>query len=287
MAEDAGLIADCRGFEIRYGPGTGWICLELQRLYQRYAAELEKTLRSAAPSEAPADPQKEQWFHRHLCDPSAPLSGGSPAVLTAVTELLDRILATKPDTVAEYRSLAIPHARKVSFSRTRPMKEALAANLLDLLAWLEHCRVAIRDLKPDNLLISGDVGRYPTFLASAKEYSIGLIDLETALICPAKAKGSFRQPQLGGTPTYATPSHFLPNRLLKRCYSDLEQVFFLQDWHAVVAIIFAVVTGKRLFTKSAGFYPELIEALTLQRNRERQATITAELLDIVGGANAL
>lgn len=32
---------------------------------------------------------------------------------------------------------------------------------------------------------------------------------------------------------------------------------------------------------------ELIDALTLRRNRERQAAITAELLDIVGGANAL
>ena len=37
-------------------------------------------------------------------------------------------------------------------------------------------------------------------------------------------------------------------------------------------------------TENAG---EMIEALTLQRNRERQSAITSELLDIVGGANAL
>jgi len=37
-------------------------------------------------------------------------------------------------------------------------------------------------------------------------------------------------------------------------------------------------------TQNAG---ELISALTLRRNRERQAAITSELLDIVGGANAL
>jgi hypothetical protein len=201
-------------------------------------------------------------------------------VLTAATELLDRVLATRPDAVAEYRSLAIPHARRVSFGRTRPMKESLAANLLDLLAWLARCRVAIRDLKPDNLLVSGDISRYPTFLASAREYSIGLIDLETAVICRAQARGSFRQPQLGGTPTYATPSHFLPNRLLERCYPDLEQIFYLQDWHAVVAIVFAVVTGKRLFARSAGLFPELIEALN------RASDAGASLTDVFRIQNA-
>ena len=37
-------------------------------------------------------------------------------------------------------------------------------------------------------------------------------------------------------------------------------------------------------TKNAG---ELIDALTLQYNKARQAAITTELLDIVGGAEAL
>ncbi len=37
-------------------------------------------------------------------------------------------------------------------------------------------------------------------------------------------------------------------------------------------------------TKSAG---EMIDALTLQFNKARQAAITKELLDIVGGAEAL
>ena len=46
----------------------------------------------------------------------------------------------------------------------------------------------------------------------------------------------------------------------------------------------ARMTSMTAATKNAG---ELVDALTLQRNRERQAAITAELLDIVGGANAL
>jgi F-type H+-transporting ATPase subunit gamma len=46
----------------------------------------------------------------------------------------------------------------------------------------------------------------------------------------------------------------------------------------------ARMTSMTAATENAA---ELIDALTLRRNRERQAAITAELLDIVGGANAL
>jgi F-type H+-transporting ATPase subunit gamma len=46
----------------------------------------------------------------------------------------------------------------------------------------------------------------------------------------------------------------------------------------------ARMTSMTAATDNAG---ELIDFLTLRRNRERQAAITAELLDIVGGANAL
>ncbi|MBD3382490.1 MAG: ATP synthase F1 subunit gamma [candidate division Zixibacteria bacterium] len=57
----------------------------------------------------------------------------------------------------------------------------------------------------------------------------------------------------------------------------------------VLADSFASEHGTRMIamgsaTKNAG---ELIEFLTLQRNKARQATITNELLDIVGGAEAL
>ena len=46
----------------------------------------------------------------------------------------------------------------------------------------------------------------------------------------------------------------------------------------------ARMSSMRAATKNAG---EMIDALTLQRNRERQAAITQEISEIVGGANAL
>jgi len=68
----------------------------------------------------------------------------------------------------------------------------------------------------------------------------------------------------------------LPLYLRNRVYMTLMEAFTSE--HA------ARMTSMTAATDNAG---ELIESLTLQRNRERQAAITAELLDIVGGANAL
>ena len=68
----------------------------------------------------------------------------------------------------------------------------------------------------------------------------------------------------------------LPLYLRNRIYMTLMEAFTSE--HA------ARMTSMTAATDNAG---ELIESLTLQRNRERQAAITAELLDIVGGANAL
>ena len=68
----------------------------------------------------------------------------------------------------------------------------------------------------------------------------------------------------------------LPLYLRNRVFMTLSEAFTSE--HA------ARMTSMSAATENAG---ELIDALTLQRNRERQAAITSELLDIVGGANAL
>ncbi len=68
----------------------------------------------------------------------------------------------------------------------------------------------------------------------------------------------------------------VPLYLRNRVFMTLSEAFTSE--HA------ARMTSMTAATENAG---ELIDYLTLKRNRERQASITAELLDIVGGANAL
>jgi F-type H+-transporting ATPase subunit gamma len=68
----------------------------------------------------------------------------------------------------------------------------------------------------------------------------------------------------------------LPLYLRNRVFMTLAEAFTSE--HA------ARMTSMSAATQNAG---EMIDALTLQRNRERQTAITSELLDIVSGANAL
>ena len=68
----------------------------------------------------------------------------------------------------------------------------------------------------------------------------------------------------------------LPLYLRNRVFMTLAEAFTSEHAARMVSMSAA--------TENAG---EMIESLTLQRNRERQSGITADLLDIVGGANAL
>ncbi|MCF8079471.1 MAG: hypothetical protein K9K88_09350 [Desulfobacterales bacterium] len=267
MAEDARLIDDCGGFEIRFGVEHTWICLEIQNLYRKFANMLRSGM-SEADRRAVGAHQEKEWFYLRLIDPSAELRGGSDGAARAAGELLTHLFESGKKSVVAYRGIARPHAEQICFNRTHLIKEALSSNLMDLLAWLEQRRVALRDLKPDNLLVCGEPARYPGFLKSAGDFSIGLIDLETAVFCPTDGNSRPAQPQLGGTPTYATPSHFLPNKILERIYPDLWEVFFLQDMHAVVGIIFRVVTARGLFPKSSELFPEFLQALKESSSRQ-------------------
>jgi F-type H+-transporting ATPase subunit gamma len=72
-------------------------------------------------------------------------------------------------------------------------------------------------------------------------------------------------------------------------FGDLMPKYALTKMVTILADSFASEHGTRMMamgsaTKNAG---EMIEALTLQYNKARQAAITKELLEIVGGADAL
>jgi F-type H+-transporting ATPase subunit gamma len=107
------------------------------------------------------------------------------------------------------------------------------------------------------------------------------VDLQFLPIEPVDTQAE-RQAAPGGKDYIWEPSQAALYRLLLPLY--LRNRIFMTLSEAFTSEHAARMTSMSAATENAG---EMIEALTQKRNRERQAAITSELSDIVGGANAL
>ena len=172
-------------------------------------------------------------------------------IASGLNGIANKLFREKRKYIETYRKMVSAYVTNKGLTRNKAQISGMITNLLDLLAWLHQKKVAMRDLKPDNLLVAGDPTRFPQFLESASQYSIGLIDVETAVWLGTEENGQIDQPLLGGTPSFATPTHTLPNKLIRGIYGDLSLILHLQDWYAAIGMIFNMVTGKRLFKETA------------------------------------
>ncbi len=268
---DANLILDCHEFESRYGRKNGWLCFELQKLFGQFDTEIRKLEARSGTSFSADEMQKKDWLFSHLAwqDISTKQRDLPRDFLSEVKILLQKLTSKEAELISTYRRLAKGYAQTRLFKRNKSKIEGIATNLLVLLDWLGENNIAMRDLKPDNLLVAGDPENYPLFLSSAEDYSIGLIDLETAVDYKPPKNHPTEQPQLGGTPAYATPSHFFQNEILYALYQDLPLILDMQDWYATTGIIYEAVTGKRLFGQTARQISELVRNLQ-QNTKEDQ-----------------
>lgn len=227
-------------FAHRYGQKYLDLCFALQDAYAEFDRQYSD----------PSVPvfQKQSWFAgAFLGEPE----GGSPAKISADALTIINALKIKNQAVLrEYRDLIKNYTREIFFRQNISKIGNICTRLVELLAWLFFKNIAIRDLKPDNLLVAGDTSRYPHFLNSADDFVIGLIDVEIAVYVDPENKKT-AQPKLGWTPFYATPSHMFVNKVLDQLYDDTGEIYFLQDWYAAVAMIYQAVTAEKLFVKTA------------------------------------
>ncbi|MEE4355957.1 MAG: hypothetical protein V2I97_05760 [Desulfococcaceae bacterium] len=220
--------------------------------------------------------KKKQWFLSYLADkhtePAEPQM--TPEFVADINHILRDIISGS-SAAALFRRLVKKGLNEKSFQQNKAHISGIISNLIDMLARLREKGIAIRDLKPDNVFIAGDSSRFPHLLSSPEEYSIGLIDFETAVIYGSAEK--LRQPMLGGTPSYATPSHIFKNELLQETYEDLPRIFHLQDWQAVISMIHIVITGEHLARKTSKLMPEFIrvmkKSLKIKKMKPRETYI--------------
>jgi serine/threonine protein kinase len=258
ITENAEIIWDPAKFKGRYGTENDAI-FEIRDVYNRCAVNVRRLVDRAGITATISDYQIQSWFIVHLADGEiSPNGSGYPEnFIIDVNRLVKKTIHDNLDVVNSYRKIIKDYIYLSSFEQNKAQMAAISINLLDILAWFRRKRISMRDLKPDNLFVAGDPARYPLFLRSVNEFSLGIIDVETAVDFEKSKYTKTRQPLLGGTPFYATPSHFIKNDILIHKFGNLGKTLHLQDWHATLVMIYKVVTGELLFDQTAKLFGDL------------------------------
>ncbi|MBI5579883.1 MAG: hypothetical protein HY895_12065 [Deltaproteobacteria bacterium] len=246
-------------FKERYGDENETVGFEIRDLYHQCEADIQQLLKHSGKPSGVTAYRIQAWFVSYLetrqigeADP-----GLSPELVSGITSIFMRLFEKYREPVDAYTRAIRSFARRLSLAQNRQPIAGILTNLLDLLAWLGVKQVAMRDLKPDNILVAGDAQNYPAFLRSPADYSLGFIDVETAVYFGKAEENNIRQPLLGGTPYYATPSHLFPNSTLAGCFGDTSRILHFQDWQAVLVMVFKAVTGELLFDRTATHFADI------------------------------
>jgi serine/threonine protein kinase len=270
----ADLVRYPAKFKERYGDENESVGFEIRDLYHQCEAGIRQLLKNSGKSSAMTAYRMQAWFVAYL--EKREIGEAAPELpaelVSGITSIFKRQFEKYREPVDAYTQAIRRFARRLSLEQNRLPIAGILTNLLDLLAWLGVKQVAMRDLKPDNLLVAGDAQNYPAFLRSPADYSLGFIDVETAVYFGKAEENNIRQPLLGGTPYYATPSHLFPNSVLAACFGDTSRILHFQDWQAVIVMIFKTVTGELLFDRTANRFADI-------KNRVITALRQAEALD--------
>ena len=253
ISKRPGLLWNPAEFEARYGSQHVNICDGLNPVYTSFYNRCYDLLQQHDIDDTVSEFHIKEWFLIYL-------SGGKlsvadfdtkPSLASEMNSSVLKLFIDKRQPVQNYQRMVRAFVITKNLKQHNSQISSMVINLLNLLFWLSEKKLAMRDLKPDNLLIAGNSSKFPQFLESASMYSIGLIDVETSVSYDVSENDTIRQAPLGGTPSYATPSHQLKNDTIRKIYKDLPLILHLQDWYATVGLVYQTVVGERLFEKTA------------------------------------
>jgi serine/threonine protein kinase len=256
--ENAEIIFEPAKFKSRYGVENDAL-FEVRQVYNRVEAEIRNLVAQNGLNANIPLYQFQSWFYTHLAEREVTEEGRNypETFLNQLNLIIKKAIQENLEVIDAYRKTIKNYVYMSSFEQNSAQMAAITTNLLDILAWFRQKRVSMRDLKPDNLFVAGDPERYPLFLRSEREFSLGIIDVETAVDFEKSKYTKTKQPLLGGTPFYATPSHFIRNEVLIVKYNNLGKILHLQDWHATLVMIYKVITGALLFDQTAKLFSDL------------------------------
>jgi serine/threonine protein kinase len=267
-------------FTTRYGLASLPVFEGLQTLFQLCETETKRIFKESAHGEKIHTFQIKNWFLAYISGESRNLEekGFDEALLARIKDGFSTVFKSNQKNVDDLIQLLKTQQETKAFSKSRQQIQNIASNMLQLLCLLKERRLVLRDLKPDNLFLDADPGSYPGFLKNKHTFSIGVIDVETAVSLKPTRDGTIAQPLLGGTPLYATPLHLLKNRTIYANFGNLADALHLQDWFATMAIIFKAVTGRSLFPRAARSFPTILKILKSSRDRTNPDETTVQAM---------
>jgi serine/threonine protein kinase len=269
-----------QAFTARYGLEALPVFDGLQTLYRRCEGEAFRIIKEAGHEDDVHTFQIKNWFLACISgeDPRGETKDFDASLLTQIKEGFSAVFRSNQQHVDDLIQILKAQLAAKTFLKNRQPIENIASNMLRLLCQLKEKRIVLRDLKPDNLFMDANPDDYPVFLNDESTFSIGVIDVETAVSLVPLADGSVTQPLIGGTPLYATPLNLLRNQTIATYFGNLEEALHLQDWFATMAIIFKAITGVNLFPRAARSFPAILKIFKSSRSKSNPAEGTVKAM---------
>ncbi len=289
ITRDPSILESFEKFEGRYGVENIHIGVDLKEVYKKYEGQACSQMAKTSAGSSDMLYKLQQWFFSYISRQSLKKEDNDMAetYIPGFNDLMAKIVEENKDVLEQYRSMIV-HSLRVKHSfQNRRFKEGVVANILEMLAGVRGKNVAIRDIKPDNLLITGDMDNYPAFLTTPERFSIGLIDFETSIVFDPENQQEMEQPFLGGTSWYATPLNMYNNKVLRLFYKDMPRSYYLQDWYSVVAMIYRIIIGEHLFPKTSKLFKVAAGKLREAKKTGRPAEVVVTEINDIFWKNAV
>ncbi len=263
------IILNFHKFEEKYGIQNASVWLNINQVFKEYESNVDNMLGRYGLASVVSSYRKRSWFLKFLTE-TEDLKDESGIG----SEFLDELNVTIRDLVHRCRThiqnftqTVSDHTRQELFAKNSGRITGIVTSTLRLLANLKEKQVAIRDLKPDNIFVMMELARISINRTYENIVCLGLIDLETAISLDIKKTEPLKQPLLGGTPSYATPSNFVKNPVLESVFEETPKILHLQDWHSSLCIIYITITGESLFVRSRNILNEIINIMKMPESQ--------------------
>ncbi|MFO8084274.1 MAG: hypothetical protein R6U27_08155 [Desulfobacterales bacterium] len=272
------FLSKFQKFEERYGIENTSIWLKMSQIFHEYQIEINSLLKTHGLDTKIHDYKRRNWFLIYLAEKKI-ISDEyrfSDIFFYELNHVLAKLASQYGNAFRDYTAMVRAYVKKETFRRAKSEISGILSGILRLLSLLREKKIAVRDLKPDNIFVAGNVTRESTQYSQRDDVHLGLIDLETAVSASIIKLEKLEQPLPGGTPSYGTPSNFVSNEIIEKLFKDVSRILYLQDWHACICMIYLVVTGEVLFNRSKNLLYDFINSIQNSQTNQTQSLKTFE-----------